>query len=41
MYDATMSEQKEILLGNYIIQKALSSFDLRDELLVQVSEAGF
>ena len=37
MYDANMSEQKEVLLGNYIIQQVLSSPSLNDELFVQVS----
>lgn len=32
-----MSEQKEVLLGNYIIQQVLSSPSLNDELFVQVS----
>lgn len=36
MYDAHMSEQKETLLGNYIIQEVLSSPSLNDELFVQV-----
>jgi len=37
MYDATMSEQREVLLGNYIIQQVLSLPALSDELFVQVS----
>ncbi|KAF6029807.1 Myo15 [Bugula neritina] len=36
MYDATMSEQREVLLGNYIIQQVLSLPALSDELFVQI-----
>lgn len=36
MYDLNMTEQQDYILGNYIIQQALKSAVLRDELLVQV-----
>lgn len=40
MYDANMSEEKELLVGNYIIHQTLRSAALRDELLVQVCRFG-